>query len=83
MQGSRALAGRLAEQGWVLYTRPGCPFCENQMQVLGGSYPRSAVCSGESVCSAGVPTWSNAASGERRVGFQDAAALEKMAQRIA
>jgi len=39
------LSAQLAEQGWVLYTRPGCPWCTKQMDVL-GTYPNLVVCDG-------------------------------------
>ncbi|MEI6568236.1 MAG: hypothetical protein WCR20_16275 [Verrucomicrobiota bacterium] len=39
------LGAQLAEQGWVLYTRPGCPWCTKQMDVL-GNYPNLVVCDG-------------------------------------
>lgn len=48
----RALAAdltgaRLAQLGWVLYTRPGCPWCDRQMAALGGLYPAHIECTGD------------------------------------
>ena len=48
----RALAAdlvgaRLAQLGWILYTRPGCPWCDRQMAELGGIYPAHIECTGD------------------------------------
>jgi hypothetical protein len=47
-QTSQGLANSLAARGWVLYTRPGCPYCTKQLDELGltgkKTYPRTVVC---------------------------------------
>ena len=43
-----SLARELAIRGWVLYTRPGCPYCTKQMRVLDVEvYPKQVVCIGK------------------------------------
>jgi len=41
------VAASLAQQGWILYTRPGCPWCDRQMAALGGIYPAHIECTGD------------------------------------
>ena len=43
----RGLGSALASRGWVLYTSPGCMFCEKQMAALrADKYPKHVVCVG-------------------------------------
>jgi glutaredoxin len=68
----------LHRAGWVLYTRPGCPYCAKQLELLKGSYPQTVVCSpGDSRC-AGItafPTWVNPNTNQKAVGLQSYAQL--------
>jgi hypothetical protein len=42
------LAEELAFAGWVLYGRPGCPWCARQLEALGtNQYPKMVTCEGE------------------------------------
>ena len=85
------LGGALAAAGWVLYTRPGCIYCEKQMDALGGAgYPKRVVCSGGAPkdaqaprpCSevAAFPFWVNERRPElTRTGLQSREELRRMA----
>ena len=69
----RNLARRLANRGWVLYTKPGCGYCTRQLAELGGPYPRQIDCSGTNPLCAHIssfPTWVNSRTRDTRVGLQ-------------
>jgi len=55
------LGKALADRGWKLYTRKGCGYCDKQMKVLGGSYPKMIDCAGNNKCDGirAFPTWVN------------------------
>lgn len=83
-----SLGDALAARGWTLFTREGCHFCTLQLEALGGDYPRRVECAGGGCPGVGAfPTWRRDASAcsdapaEERRGFQDAAALRRMAGR--
>lgn len=91
MGSPKAMARRLAARGWVLVTKEGCTYCEKQLDVLGGKYPKTARCSadGDMIDSdvaipfdckeiSGFPYWQNLQTGETKVGLQDKAALKEM-----
>lgn len=82
----------LAARGWVLSTKDGCGYCEKQLEILGGSYPKIYECAADGspkdpaanlpfACKdiTGFPFWHNTVTGESRVGLQDRDALAKMA----
>lgn len=51
----RGLVHELVASGWVLYTRPGCPYCVRQMDALGvKKYPREVVCIGSTSSASGT-----------------------------
>lgn len=83
---------RLASQGWVLMTREGCPHCEHQLEVLGGTYPKVVRCGSDNALMGstagdisfgcgdvpGFPYWYNTDTQETKVGFQDQSELKSM-----
>jgi len=84
---------KLAEMGWVLYTRPGCPWCEKQLDLLGGAFPATIVCPGTDAAKrfpgalscddpkvVGFPFWYNTKTKESRTGMQNVAALSALAR---
>ncbi len=46
MSPARVLTRRLIRAGWVLYTRPGCPYCVRQENVLRGKFWKRISCRG-------------------------------------
>ena len=78
------LADKLAADGWVLFTTPGCSFCVKQLRVLGlARYPSQTECGGASApagCKkiAAFPFWVNTKTSETRTGLQSAAQLREM-----
>lgn len=85
---------KLAELGWVLYTRPGCPWCEKQLEVLGGTFPATLICGpgtdaakrfpGAISCDdpkiVGFPFWYNTKTKESLTGMQSAATIAALAR---
>ena len=79
--GGPDLGERLARKKWRLYVMPGCGFCDKQLAILGGTYPRLTVCTGgkcAGVASA-FPHWANEATGATAVGLRDGAELQRLA----
>jgi len=84
---------KLAEQGWVFYTRPGCPWCTKQLAACGGAYPAVVECNGSPDAAkkfpgalscddpkiVGFPFWYNTKTKDTRVGMQNEAALAALA----
>jgi hypothetical protein len=76
--------GQLENAGWVLYTKPGCPYCVRQMETLGGSYRNKVTCGAASSdpagCAAapGYPHWVNSITGKTVSGYQSQAGLKAM-----
>ncbi len=88
----RTLARSLTRCGWTVYLMKGCGYCRKQMSLLNG-FDRYILCSGGVVidgytdtpplaCNSikAFPYWYNVRTGEARTGFQDSAALARMAQ---
>jgi hypothetical protein len=91
----RSLHRGLAENGWVLYTKPGCGHCISQMKALGGWYKKTVVCSGgrklnervdagggpacDDPSIPGYPYWFNAKGKTPLVGLKKGWELEEMA----
>lgn len=44
---ARVLTRRLVRAGWILYTKPGCPFCVRQEAVLRGKFWKKVTCPGK------------------------------------
>jgi hypothetical protein len=90
--GSKNLSSRLGSDGWVLVTQDGCPHCEEQLEILGGAYPKRARCSGQGdliessageislACKdvPGFPYWYNSDTGKTKVGCQQVKDLKAM-----
>jgi hypothetical protein len=86
--------GKLAGCGWTLYTLKGCGHCERQ-KLVADLYPVSAeYASDGTLVSSNLgnpppipfsaikafPYWHNVRTGASLTGYQDSAALKKMAQ---
>jgi hypothetical protein len=82
----------LERNGWVVYYMSGCRFCTMQKDALGAPYANYIeVEAGRQVGGytqappypieqiTGYPFWYNSKTGETRNGYQDRAALRKMA----
>jgi len=53
--GGSSLGNALASCGWILYTRPGCGYCDKQMDALGeNTYSKQVVCVGGASSAAGT-----------------------------
>jgi len=89
----RALSRSLARCGWTVYLRKGCGYCHKQMKLLSGfdmfvlygpdgsildGYTQSPPVAFSAV--KGFPCWYNLRTGESRMGLQDIASLQRMAQ---
>jgi hypothetical protein len=88
------LGARLAANGWVLFTMPDCPYCEEQVKPL-GAYSRVVTCAGGRVQSSswaggpavgsacgniqGYPFWANTRLNATFTGYRKPESLEKMA----
>jgi hypothetical protein len=88
------LGDALASCGWVLYTTPGCIYCDKQLAIFGrGSYPAQGVCMadpsgrmpdtpgpGMYSCSKipAFPFWVNTKTAATRTGLQDLSQLDQM-----
>ena len=91
MEDTGCLSEAVAANGWILYTRAGCRWCDKQLHTLGGSYPKRVECPGmlgtdpklhvDPVCgtAAGFPYWRNTNTKYDRSGYQDFASLVLMA----
>lgn len=82
------LASRLARDGWVLYTRPGCGYCTKQAAVLGvKKYAREISCQlgSKGLCDKikGFPHWYNMRTHASRTGLQTRRELEDMLKKPA
>lgn len=88
----RALASGLARNGWTVYLLRGCGHCDRQAALLSGFHmvvrygPDGKLLGGYTKTPPlafgdikAFPCWYNLLTGEKRLGFQDVAALEKMA----
>lgn len=78
---------------WILHTKEGCPACERQLEVLGGSYGLLVVCDQQNNVSSNYtdnppykcaeieafPFWYNEKSGETKIGLQSKSELRAMA----
>jgi hypothetical protein len=89
----QVLSRRLANRGWTVYLLKDCVFCNRQMTLLGGAFRQFVLCDKGKVISgytlnppldcktiSGYPLWYNVRTGERKVGYQDAASLKHMAR---
>ena len=86
----KKLEAALGREGWCVYLKEGCTFCHKQMALLPG-FRRFVLCSrGAAIggytrtpplsCASvpAFPLWYNERTGEKRVGYQSAAALREM-----
>jgi hypothetical protein len=83
---------RLEDKRWALYTKEGCPACEQQLEILGGDYDLLVVCdSANNQVSAytdnlpfeckdveAFPLWFNEETGEKKLGLQTKRELRGM-----
>lgn len=86
------MGDKLAARGWILYIRDGCSFCERQLTVLGGSYPKIVECTAagklvRSGCGnppfachrvSAFPHWWCSETKETRTGLQTLSQLQSM-----
>jgi hypothetical protein len=83
----------LTRCGWTVYLLEDCTFCDKQMRLLNGfrqyvlcgkdgkrRHSYAAVPPKQCAEIKSYPFWFNVKTGESRVGYQDTAALQKMAQ---
>jgi hypothetical protein len=88
-----ALARGLTQNGWTVYLRKGCGFCDEQMKMLGGFSQYTLYGTDGSLLSGytktppltfgvikGFPCWYNLRSGETRMGLQNVTTLQQMAK---
>ena len=81
------IAQKLASNGWQVYYKPGCKYCDLQKSEL-GHYPLSVVCDGNDqtankssmACKdvTGFPYWVNIKTGKTKVGLQKKESLIRM-----
>lgn len=77
----KSLGEALTKNGWVLFTRTGCGYCQMQMDELGGSYSGCVKCDKPNACPGDInayPTWLNIITGEKVEGYQTSAQLKKL-----
>lgn len=95
MSPARVLTRRLVRAGWILYTKPGCPYCVRQESVLRGKFWKRVDCKGGNVVSGytmrpplkcndakitGFPYWYNHLDPQKsKAGLQSWSQLQKMA----
>lgn len=72
---------KLMKSGWLLYTTPGCMYCEKQLEVLGDSYSGEIKCpGGDARCGSiqAFPTWYNKTTGAINPGYKTFNQLKSM-----